>query len=186
MIGSQVAKKYGTAMFQVAEASGKVDAYFDDLRAIREYVQSDDAFLSFIRAPQIPDADKTAVIKTAFFDRVSRPVYELLVILNQKRRLPMIEGIVDYYEELYLEKIGVVKAVITTAIPLGQDALGQLTGKLEKLTGKKVRARAKVDPAIIGGVVVVLHNQVIDKSIRYQLQRLKERLMALKVHEQTA
>lgn len=186
MIGSQVAKKYGTALFQVAKASGKVENIFDDLRGIREYVRTDDTFMSFIRAPQIPDADKAAVIKVAFFDRVSRPVYEFLMILNQKRRLPMIEDIVDYYEQLYLEAIGVVKAVITTAVPLGQDALTQLTGKLEKLTGKKVRSRTKVDPAIIGGVVVVLHNQIIDKSIRHQLQRLKERLMALKVHEQTA
>jgi len=182
MIGSQVAKKYGTALFQVAKSSGEVEAFFEDLRAIREYVRSDDTFLSFIRAPQISDADKAAVIKTAFFDRVSRPVYEFLVILNRKRRLSLIADIVDYYEQLYLEEIGVIKAVITTAVPLGSEALSQLTVKLEKLTGKKVRATAKVDPGIIGGVVVVLHNQVIDKSIRYQLQRLKERLMAVKVH----
>ncbi len=186
MIGTQVAKKYGTALFQVAKSSGKVEEFFDDLRAIREYVQTDDTFLSFIRAPQIPDADKAAVIKTAFFERLSRPVYEFLVILNNKRRLPLIEDIVDYYEQLYLEAIGVVKAIITTAIPLGGDALTQLTTKLEKLTGKTVRTETKIDTGIIGGVVVVLHNQVIDKSIRYQLQRLKERLMALKVHEQTA
>ncbi len=182
MIGAQVAKKYGTALYQVGKKTGKVEEFFDDLRAIREYVQSDDTFLSFIRAPQIADADKAAVIKKAFFDRVSRPVYEFLVILNQKRRLPLIVGIIDYYEQLYLETIGVIKAVITTAVPLAGESLTVLTAKLEKLTGKTVRAKTKVAPEIIGGVVVVLHNQVIDKSIRYQLQQLKERLMGLKVH----
>lgn len=182
MISSQVAKKYGTALFQVAKKTGKVEEFFEDLRAIRAYVRSDDRLLSFIEAPQITDTDKEAVIKTAFFDRVARPVYEFLVILNEKRRLALIVEIVDYYEQLYLEAIGVVKAVITTAVPLAGESLNVLTGKLEKLTGKTVRARTKVDSGIIGGVVVVLHNQIIDKSIRYQLQRLKERLMALKVH----
>ena len=182
MIGTQVAKKYGTALFQVGKKTGQVEAFFDDLRAIREYVKSDDTLLLFIRAPQITDADKEAVIKAAFFERVSRPVFEFLTILNQKRRLPLIVEIVDYFEQLYLETIGVVKAVITTAVPLGDESLRMLVGKLEKLTGKTVRAEAKIDPEIIGGVVVVLHNQVIDKSIRYQLQRLKEQLMALKVH----
>jgi F-type H+-transporting ATPase subunit delta len=182
MIGAQVAKKYGTALFQVARKANQVEEYFADLQAIREYVETDDTFLAFIRAPQIPDADKEAVIKLAYFDRVSRPVYEFLALLNRKRRLPHIVEIVDFYEQLYLEAIGVIKAQITTAVPLPSESLATLIGKLQGLTGKTVRADAEVDPAIIGGVIVVLHNQVIDQSLRYQLQLLKERLLALKVH----
>jgi len=182
MIGAQVAKKYGTALFLVAQKTDQVEEFFDDLRAIREYVTSDDSFLSFIRAPQITDADKATVIKAAFFERVSRPVYEFLVVLNHKRRLPFIAGIADYYEQLYLAAIGVVKAIVTTAVPLPGESLATLKIKLEKLTGKEVRTEARVDPGIIGGVVVVLHNKIIDRSLRYQLQLLKERLMALKVH----
>ena len=182
MIGAQVAKKYGTALFQVARKADRIKEFFDDLRAIREYAQTDDRLLSFIQAPQIPDADKAEVIKAAFFERVSRPVYEFLVVLNQKRRLPHIVDIVDFYEHLYLEAIGVVKARITTAIPLSDQALSTLLTKLETLTGKQVRTETQVDPEIIGGIIVVLHNQVIDQSLRYQLQRLRERLLALKVH----
>lgn len=182
MIGAQVAKKYGTALFRVARKMNQIEEFFNDLRAIREYVKSDDKFLSFVRAPQIADADKAEVIKAAFFTRVLRPVYEFLVVLNQKRRLSFLTEIVDYYEQLYLAEIGVVKAMITTAISLPGESLSSLTARLEKLTGKKVQAETRVDPEIIGGVVVVLHNQIIDSSLRYQLQLLKERLMALKVH----
>jgi len=182
MIAAQVAKKYGSALFQVARKAGKVEEFYADMEAIRAYVLTDDTFLAFIRAPQIPDADKEAVIKTAYFDRVSRPVYEFLALLNRKRRLPHIVEIADYYEQLYLEQIGVIKAQITTAIPMPEESLTTLIGKLHTLTGKTIRAEANVDPAIIGGVIVVLHNQVIDQSLRYQLQLLKERLLALKVH----
>ncbi len=186
MISAQVAKKYGTALFQVARQADQVEEIFDDLRAIREYVQSDGSFIQFIRAPQIPDSDKEAVVKAAFGDQVSRPVYEFLVVLNEKRRLPMIEDIIEYFEQLYLDEIGVVKAIVTTAVPLSPELLDRLTGRLENVTGKTVRTVTKVDPGIIGGVVVVLHNKVIDRSIRYQMQQLKERLMALKVFQDVA
>lgn len=182
MIGAQVAKKYGTALFTVARRTNRVEELFADLRAVREYVKSDPRFLSFIRAPQIPDAEKAAVLETAFSTRVARPVYEFLVILSRKRRLPHIADIVDYYEQLYLEAIGVVKAEITTAVPLPEPSLVRLAGKLEKLTGKKIQTRTRIEPEIIGGVIVVLGNRVIDRSLRYQLQLLKERLLALKVH----
>ncbi len=186
MISARVAKKYGTALFQVARKANQIEEIFDDLRGIQEYVQSDDSFIQFIRAPQVPDADKEALVKAAFGDRVSRPVYEFLVVLNEKRRLPMIEDIVEYFEGLYLDEIGVVKAVITTAVPLTSELSDKLTANLESLTGKTVRTVTKVDPGIIGGVVVILHNKVIDRSIRYQMQQLKERLMALKVFQDVA
>ncbi len=182
MIGAQVAKKYGTALFQVAQKTGQVEDYYQDLRAIRQYVAKDDAFLSFIQAPQIPDADKAQVMKTAFFERVERVVYEFLVVLNDRRRLPYIAEIVDYFEQLYLQEIGVVQARVITAVPLVESELSAMQARLEKLTGKTVRTKTKVEPAIIGGVIVMLGNQVIDKSVRYQLLRLKERLLALKVH----
>jgi ATP synthase F1 delta subunit len=182
MTAAQVAKKYGTALFNVARTAKRVEEFFVELSAVREYVKSDAKFLAFIRAPQIPDADKAALLKVAFAERVSRPVYEFLIILNRKRRLPHLAEIVDFYEQLYMEAIGVIKARITTAVPLGDQPLAALTGKLEKLTGKRVRAEAKVDPEIIGGVVVVLGNRVIDQSLRYQMQLLRERLLALKVH----
>jgi len=182
VISAQAAKKYGTALFGVARRTNRIEEVFADLRAVREYVKSDPRFLAFMRAPQIPDADKAAVLSAAFATRVCRPVYEFFVILNRKRRLPFIADIVDFYEQLYLEAIGVVKAEITTAVPLPEPALARLTGKLEKLTGKRIETRSLVKPEIIGGVVVVLGNRVIDRSLRHELQLLKERLLALKVH----
>jgi F-type H+-transporting ATPase subunit delta len=104
----------------------------------------------------------------------------LLFLLN-RGRFENIFGINTRYDELLKEKEGLIEAQVVTASSLDEALSVSLKEKMEKKTGKKVSLIFKLDPLIIGGIRVIVGNQIIDHSIRTELDRLRENLLNLKV-----
>jgi F-type H+-transporting ATPase subunit delta len=102
-------------------------------------------------------------------------------MLLERRRLSSVPEIFEQYQALVLKEKGIVIADVTTAVPL--DAAGEaMIGKqLSELVGKDVEVRTQVDPAIIGGMVARIGDNLIDGSVSNQLRRLHERLTSSNV-----
>jgi len=86
------------------------------------------------------------------------------------------------FQRLVKEDQGIVEARLITARSLDQALASQIREELEKNTGKKVEMKLEVDPSLIGGIVVILGDKIIDRSIRHQLSQLKDQMSALKVY----
>jgi F-type H+-transporting ATPase subunit delta len=99
-------------------------------------------------------------------------------VLAENGRLEVLAEIRSQYEVLKNEREGVVEAEITSAFDMDQAQLADLVSRLEKKTGRKVRARVSVDKALIGGVKIAIGDQVIDGSARAQLGALENALKA--------
>jgi len=97
-------------------------------------------------------------------------------VLAENGRLEVLAEIRGQYEVLKNEREGVVEAEITSAFDMDQAQLADLVSRLEKKTGRKVRARVSVDKALIGGVRIAIGDQVIDGSARAQLGALENAL----------
>ncbi len=74
------------------------------------------------------------------------------------------------------------EARVTTAVPLPEDLEKKLQQELERLFGKKVRIRPRIDPRIIGGLFVVIEEKIIDRSIRSELEKLRDDLLGVRIH----
>jgi F-type H+-transporting ATPase subunit delta len=83
---------------------------------------------------------------------------------------------------LVKEDQGILQARVITARALDPVFKNRLKEELEKSTNKKIEMILKIDPQIIGGIIVILGNKIIDRSIRHQLDELKEEMLALTVH----
>ena len=105
-----------------------------------------------------------------------------LDLIVRKRRSQFLIEIGDSFSDLVLEKQGFIKTRVITALELKKNEVNALQSRLEKKTGKKILMTRRVNPAIIGGVIVHLGNQVIDMSIRHQMSILRDRLLDIKVH----
>lgn len=182
MISSEVAKRYAAGLFQLAVEKNMLDLIASEMQAIGEVCEKDRTLLNFLAAPQIRDQDKEEVIKAVFSKKVSDPVNELLDLVVRKRRSQYIVEISEAFQDLVLENRGIIKTRVVAAVPVTDKEVSELKSRLEKKTGKKVLMTIKIDPKILGGMIVHLGNQVIDKSIRYQLRLLRDRLLELKVH----
>jgi F-type H+-transporting ATPase subunit delta len=108
---------------------------------------------------------------------VTPPLAKLIVILAEKDRLTLLPGIARTYVDRVMDHLKIVRGEVTTAIPLAPEALRGLEQGLAKATGRKVVLEARVDPAIIGGVVTRLGSTVYDGSVTTQLLKMKQSLI---------
>lgn len=179
---SRVADRYAHALFEVALARGLMDTLSADLFQLKAFCKGDSKFQLFLEAPQVLTEDKVQLIKTLFESRISQPLTSFLLLLIEKNRIEFLDEIADEFEKRLENYRGLIKAIVTTAIPIDDTYKSHLQARLEKKTGKKIEIVHKIDKGIIGGIIVQLNYQVIDRSVRHELNSLKHDLLALKVY----
>ena len=176
-------KRYSLALFNAAESGedGLTEQIQKELSLISDLWEKNAELRAFFEAPQIPGEEKDKVLQTTFKGKISELLLQFLFFLLSKGRLDNIFGINAQYDTLLKEKEGLVEAQVITASPLDEGLSVSLKEKMEKKTGKKVSLIFKLDPEIIGGIRVIVGNQIIDHSIRTELDKLRESLLSLKV-----
>ena len=182
MIESQVARRYATALFRTAKRVDQTDRILDDLKAIADLLRGDPNLKNFLEAPQILDQYKRELFTTAFKDIISEALFSFLVLVLDKHRIEYLLAMAKDYERLVKEDQGILQARVTTTRALYPVFKNRLKEELEKTTGKRIEMILKIDPQIIGGIIVILGNKIIDGSIRHQLDELKEEMLAIRVH----
>lgn len=179
---TRVAHRYAHALFQVAVSRKMVDLIASELFQLRNFTEKDKRFLRFLEAPQILKEEKERLINSMFSASLSKPMVSFILLLIEKNRIEFLVDIARDFEKVLQEHREIIKAQVTTAVPIDDDFQARLRARLEKLTGKKIEMIHKIDKGIIGGIIVQLNFKVIDRSVRYELESLKHDLMSLKVY----
>ena len=182
MLAQEVAKVYSQGLFQSVSEKGLIDQTFGELTDLQSYLKTDESLLDFLVAPHVLDEHKLAVVRDAFTDRMHLLLVEFLTVLVRKHRVGYLPEIIDEFVRLVEADRGVGRATIITAVPLNDGERGRLTDKLAARSGLTIRLEEKIDPAIIGGMIVILHNEIIDGSLRRGLDLIEEQLGKVRVH----
>ncbi len=182
MFAQQVAKKYSTALFELAREKNLIDTAWDQFNALAEYLKKDKTFLNFMAAPQVSEQKKYAVVEKAFSERLDKPFYDFMLVLISKRRINFLPDIIEYLDHLVRTEKSLAKATCISAMPITDVERRKVIEKLQQKTSLKIELEEKIDKSIVGGMIIMLHNQIIDGSIRHGLDELKNRLMKVKVH----
>ena len=178
MLNIQLARKYGTAIFEIANEDNKLEEYGHELADVSQALFAQAELKDFLTNPQIQPEDKKQVLLRLLKDQVSPMMMNFLLLLVDKRRIVLLEAINDCYQELSNKAQGIIVADVTTAYELKAELRSRLRSKLESVTGKKIQLRTHQDQSIIGGVVVKIGDTRIDGSVIGRLQALKAELMA--------
>jgi F-type H+-transporting ATPase subunit delta len=178
---TQVARRYARGLFGVTQDENSSDQVNADFQEVAKICEDDESLLQFLAAPQIGDEDKARVVEKVFAGQVQQRLYNLLQLLVGKHRTSFLVEIATEYENLVLENVGIVKTRLITAVPLRDDEEENINAKLSTLTGKTIRIELEVDPKIIGGVIAMVGDKIIDRSIRHDLHVLRDKLLELKV-----
>ena len=171
-----VARRYARALYEEAQQGGTLEAVDADMQAVRESLDASRELEGLFKSPVVSREKKEAIVERLFAGKVSALVVRFMRLLIEKQREELLPTVIRAYTDLRDERQGVVEARVKTAMPLGEAEAAALRAALEARTGKQVRLRAEVDPALLGGVVVRIGDQVIDGSARHQLDQLRERL----------
>ena len=172
-----IARPYAEAAFLLADEQGKLAEWSATLANLAA-VASDARVQTAIGDPNRSPAQGAGLVISILTGKLSGEGENFVRVLAQSDRLDVLAEIRAQFEALRNDREGVVEAQVVCARPLDEAQLTDLVARLEKKTGRKVKASVSVDPELLGGVKVVLGDKVIDGSARAQLGALEQALKA--------
>jgi F-type H+-transporting ATPase subunit delta len=177
------ANRYARALFDVALAERadleKVGRELDEFSA---FLSANEALHRVLSNPAIPTPRKRAVVEQLVSRNPMNPVVSrLLVLLADRDRLVLLPDLADAYRSRLMDHQRVVRAEVTTAMPLPPDRVAALRQGLAEATGRQVELDVRVDPSIVGGAVARVGSTVYDGSVTTQLEKMKQRLVEAEI-----
>ncbi len=170
------ARRYARAIFDLAREEGQVDAWVERLQTVHDALSTPEV-RQVLTSPTIA-ARRRQEFAASLLDEaaVGREGVNLARLLVESNRLSALDGIVEEYRRLADEAAGRVRVTATTAIPLSAGEVERLVDELSRRLGREVRLEVRVEPAILGGIVLQIGDRVIDASVAARLQQLRRRL----------
>ncbi len=179
MTNTTAANRYARALLDVA-VKEKVDLQQIE-RELREFVglfEQNPALAKAMYNPAVPVPRKRGVMTELTAKAKTQPTLaKLLTLLAERDRLMLLPDVASAYSDRLLDHMKVVRAEVTSAVPLADDRTKAIQQSLANVTGRTVVLTTRVDPAIIGGVVARIGSTVYDGSVTRQLEKMKERLV---------
>jgi ATP synthase F1 delta subunit len=166
---------YAKALFEAAEDSGRVDAVQRDLGEFADAVEASPELSAFLANPQVDPAAKVGVLGE-LSEGSDELVHNFLRLIAAKGRAGQIPGIRDEFQALVDRAQGRVAVELTTAFELSDDEAASIVAQIEQSSGRKVEATRKVDPELVGGMILQAGSLRVDASVRGRLERLRHEL----------
>lgn len=175
----KIAAQYARAIFESAVEAG--DATEKDVtKAIRDLgalVDKVPDLLPFFKNPAIPTTEKQSFLETQFKKKTPELVYNLLLVMLDNDRLSVLPALVERYEALYNERHQIAVAEVVTAVELSSGLQKKFETVLKKAYGlSQVSLQNRVDPGILGGAIIKIHDKVIDGSFVGKLETLRKQI----------
>lgn len=171
------AARYARALFDVAIKESSPEQAEQDLAAFLDLLRQHSDLQKALVHPTVAAAAKRGVVQQLLDRlRLSLPVGKLLLMLADRDRLALLPEIVEVYRDRLTDHRQILRAEVTTAEALSKAREAELQQRLAAVTGRPVTLTAKVDPAIIGGMVTRIGSTVYDGSVATQLQVIRQRL----------
>ena len=168
---------YAEALLEAAQDAGGIEAVREELSDFVAAVQASDELRSLLRNPQIEPHVKRDALAAALAE-ADPLVRNFLLLLAEKGRIAEIEEIHSEFERLIARQARVLELELTTAVELSDEEAAQLVRRIEDAAGRRVEATRRVNPDIIGGIVVQAGSRRLDASVRGRLNRLRQELTA--------
>lgn len=174
---SGVARRYASALFDLALEESALERVESELQSIDRMLDASDDLRRFVRSAVFSAGEQERAI-AALADKagIGGLTGNLLRLVARNRRLYALPGIIEAFREMAAQHRGEVTAEVTSAHPLSSDQVAALKAALKSKLDKDVTLETRVNPAIIGGLIVRVGSRMIDSSLRTRLMTVKTQL----------
>ncbi|WP_135075783.1 F0F1 ATP synthase subunit delta [Terasakiella sp. SH-1] len=171
---SGLAGRYSQALFELAVDNNAVDQVAQDLSDLSAMLAESEDLSKLVHSPVIAREEQGRAM-TAVMDKaqISDLTKRFIGVVAQNRRLFELEGMIIGFQALLAEHKGEVTASVTSSKALTQKQVDSLTASLKEAIGSDVAVEQKVDPAVLGGLIVKVGSRMVDSSLRTKLQHLQ-------------
>ena len=172
-IRASLAGRYASALFELARDERQIEAVGSSLQAVQATLRDSTELRAVTTSPLIGRQDAAkAIAATAAALKLDPVTTNFLGVVARNGRLRQLPDVIRLFNRLAAEHRGETTAEVTTARPLDDDQVAALKANLRARAGREVTIDSRVDPSILGGIVVRLGSQMIDASIRTKLNTL--------------
>ena len=176
MLKGAVARRYAAAIFDIARKQNTLDRTLEDVQQIAKLFSN--RKVSFLmREPKVPAQRKEKALRDAIQGRALPTSLNLALLLVQRNLVEYAPNIAAEFEQMIRNYRNEAVAEVTTATQIDATQSRTIQQALEERTGKTIIVHPHVDPAILGGVIARVGDQLIDGSIRYRLSVLEQQLL---------
>lgn len=177
MVSAEVLEPYAEALMSVAQAHNLTDRIGEDVHSLLNLLESSEELRIFLDSPVVQAKDKKAVLQRLAAEQVHPYTLNILMMLVERRRIIFLEGICKHYQALLRQLNQTALAEVTSAVALTEAQQQSVRERVMGMVGaRQVELETKIDPDLIGGVIIKVGSQVIDASLRGQLRRIGLRL----------
>ncbi|BAU13306.1 ATP synthase F1, delta subunit [Leptolyngbya sp. NIES-3755] len=177
ILRSEVLDPYAQALMSLGNSNDLTDRFAEDVGNILDTLDGSQELKDFIANPLAKSDLKREVLSQVFGDAVHPFMRNFIMLLVDRRRVMFLEGICQQYQRLYRKLKQAVLAEVTSTVELNDDQKNAIRNKVIAMTNaNSVDIETKIDPELIGGVIIKVGSQVIDASLRGQLRRITLRL----------
>ncbi len=166
---------YANALFEAAKEQGRIQPVRDDLHAFVEAVAEVPELRALLVDPQLDSRVKSDALSSVLA-AADELVRNFVLLLVEKGRTEELGGIVAELDALVAAEEGILDVELTTAVELSDDEATKILDQIEQVSGRRMRASRKVEPALIGGFVLQAGSYRADASVRGRLERLRREL----------
>jgi F-type H+-transporting ATPase subunit delta len=177
MLRESIARRYSAALFALAKEADAVEATVKELDAFVAALNHDPELLQFYESPVIDRELKQQMLVAALAGG-SELVINFIILLVRKRRESLVRIIARQMHDLLDREIGRENAAIETPMPLPPDELAALARRLSNVYKRTIIPQPKVEPSLLGGIVVQVGDRYVDASVSGKLEELRRHLLA--------
>lgn len=180
---SKITVRYAKAFFALAKEKDQMDLLSRDMTKVYNLCNESPDFLLLLESPVIKTSRKTELIRQIFQPHVTELTLRFLILIAENKREVHLPGICRDFLDFVRKEQGISTAVVTTATRLSAATLEKIREQLAKESGVRIELTEKVNPAIIGGMILRIDDRQLDASVATQLKKIKSRLLETEINK---
>jgi F-type H+-transporting ATPase subunit delta len=171
----EIGEVYARALFEAAMESDSLDEVQEQLGIWADALGQNKDLQTFFFSPRFSAADKKDAVR-AIIEGGNERFLNFLELLAERHRIPATFRIRRAFDELWREEHKMLPVEVTSAVELDDGLVRSIGERIEERTGRQIELTSRVDPDIIGGLVLRVGNKVLDASVQGRLQRLRKQI----------
>lgn len=173
---TEVGSVYGQSLYELAKAEGLTRELHGQLDSLRQAFSQMPEYLRLLANPSLTKSERCRLLDDGFREKVHIYILNFLKILTEKGYIRHFSDCCDAYTDLYNQDNGILPVTAVTAVALSPEQTEKLTQKLNRITGKQIDLRNRIDPAVYGGVRLDYDGQRLDDTVSHRLDAIRDLL----------
>ena len=171
---TEFGREYGEGLYALCAEEKLDQAVLEEVQAIQKAFRENEAFLHLLGNMTMSKEERVRIVDETFQGQIHEYTLNFLKILVERGAIHAFSECAAAYQESYFRDHQVAVAEVTTATALNEAQRAKLIDKLKKLTGKEIVVKEKIDPSVLGGVLLQMDGKRYDNTVRHRLAAIKQ------------